>query len=294
MNMASNEVRIISEAPEFSYLENFNPLKLLRKVFRQKELLRQFIWWEVNDRYRGSALGILWTILVPLLRLSVYTLVFSILLGGRKAVWGLESNLDVGAMIFCGFLMFNVFAESVGKSPRLMWINRSYVKNIVFPLEILPVTAVGVSIVHTVIGMGVLVTLELLINREIYWTVIYLPLVVAPLVFFSTGLSWLLATVGVFNRDIDNLMQSLIQMLFLLSGIVFPLDRLVKLFPEQWQWLVRLNILSSVVEDTRRVVLQGLSPDWLWFNLDLAASFLCLLIGYSCFMHFKRQFADVL
>jgi lipopolysaccharide transport system permease protein len=88
-------------------------------------------------------------------------------------------------------------------------------------------------------------------------------------------------------------MQSLIQMLFLLSAIVFPLDRLIHLFPDQWQWLVRLNILSSIVEDARRVALKGLSPDWFWFNLDLAASVLLMLVGYACFMRFKGQFADV-
>ncbi len=77
----------------------------------------RFVWWEVNDRYRGSALGMLWTIIVPLLRFWVYAVVFAVLLGGRNAVWGLDSNLEVGMMIYCGFIVFNVFAESVGKAP---------------------------------------------------------------------------------------------------------------------------------------------------------------------------------
>jgi lipopolysaccharide transport system permease protein len=289
----SSEVKIISSAPDYQFRRCLNPKHLFGQISKHRELLSRFVWWEVNDRYRGSALGILWTILVPLLRLSVYILVFSILLGGKKTIWGLESNLDVGAMIFCGFLMFNVFAESVGKAPRIMWVNKSYVKNIIFPLEIIPVTGVGVAAVHSVIGMGVLVALEILVNGAIHWTLIYLPLVFMPLIFFSSGLSWFLATLGVFNRDIDNLMQSLIQMLFLLSAIIFPLNRLIHLFPEQWQWLVRLNVLASIVEDARRVVLKGLAPDWFWLNIDLGVSFLLMLAGYACFMHFKRQFADV-
>ena len=291
--MMLNNITLITKESQLQFRQYLNPVNLFRQIVRHRELLSQFIWWEVNDRYRGSVLGILWTIFVPLLRLSVYTLVFSILLGGRKIIWGLDSNLDVGAMIFCGFLLFNIFAESVGRAPRLMWINKNYVKNIIFPLEIISLSIVGVSVVHTIIGLGILIFLELIINGALHWTLIYLPLVFIPLIFFVSGLSWFLATLGVFNRDIDNLMQSLIQMLFLLSGVVFPLNRLVELFPEQWGWVVRLNILSSIIEDARRVVLKGLPPDWFWYNIDLAASILLMLAGYAYFMHYKRQFADV-
>jgi lipopolysaccharide transport system permease protein len=235
----------------------------------------------------------LWTIIVPLLRLAVYTLVFSILLGGKKVVWGLDSNFAVGEMIFCGFILFNVFSESVGKASRLMWINKSYVKNIVFPLEIIPVITVGVAVVHTFIGMAVLVFLEAVFGGGIHWTLVYLPLIYLPLIFFVTGISWILAAFGVFSRDIDNLMQSLIQMLFLLSGIIFPLERLMGMVPEAWHWVLRLNVLSSVVDDARSVVLEGGAPDWYWLMVNLIATSALLVIGYAWFMSRKKDFADV-
>ncbi len=270
-----------------------NPLSLLKSIKRHGSLLHQFVRWEVNDRYRGSALGMLWTVIVPLLRLSVYTLVFSILLGGKKVVWGLESNFAVGEMIFCGFILFNVFSEAVGKASRLMWINKSYVKNIVFPLEIIPVISMGVAVVHSFIGMMVLVFLEAVFGGGIHWTLIYLPLIYLPLIFFVTGISWILSVLGVFSRDIDNLMQSLIQMLFLLSAIIFPLERLMGMVPDGWHWVLRLNIIASVVDDARRIVLEGISPDWYWLIVNTIAASALLLIGYAWFMSRKKDFADV-
>ena len=288
------KVKIITKAPRTGFGAYLNPLHLARGLNRYKQLLRQFIWWEVNDRYRGSALGMLWTIIVPLLRLSVYTFVFSILLGGRNVIWGLDSNFDVGKMIFCGVIMFSVFSESVSKASRLMWINKSYVKNIVFPLEIIPVTVAGVAVVNSFFGMGVLIVMELLTSGSLHWTLIYLPLVYLPLVFFVIGISWILAAFGVFSRDIDNLMQSLIQMLFFLSGIIFPLERLMAMVPDQWDWVLRLNIISSVVDDARRIVLEGRPPDWFWLNVNLLLTIMLLVIGYAWFMSQKRDFADVI
>jgi lipopolysaccharide transport system permease protein len=264
------------------------------QVHRYRELLGRFIWWEVKNRYRGAALGMLWTIIVPLLRLAVYTLVFSVLLGGKGTVWPLDSNYEVGAMIFCGFVMFNVFADAAGKGPMLLWENQTYVKNVVFPIEIIPIIATGVAVVHSLIGVAVLVFLELFRTGSVHWTIVYLPLVYMELVFFVAGLCFFLATLGVFNRDINNLMQSLIQILFLLAAIVFPLDRLMALIPDKWEWVVRLSILSSIVDDARRVILAGQPPNWFWLNINLLLTSLLVLVGYACFMSYKRDFADVI
>jgi lipopolysaccharide transport system permease protein len=288
------EVRIISKGSPFQFWHFLNPVHLLGQLIRYRELVGRFIWWEVKNRYRGAALGMLWTIIVPLLRLAVYTLVFAVLLGGKETTWHLDSNYDVGAMIFCGFVMFNVFADAAGKGPMLLWENQTYLKNVVFPIEIIPVIATGVAVVHSLIGVAVLAVLELFRNGGIHWTMVYLPLVYLELVLFVAGLCFFLATFGVFNRDINNLMQSLIQILFFLSAIVFPLDRLMALIPERWEWMIRLTILPSIVDDARRVFLAGQPPDWVWLNVNLLLTLLLFLTGYACFMTYKRDFADVI
>ena len=285
--------RISNESP-FQFRHFLNPLDLLRQLFRYRELLGRFIWWEVNNRYRGAALGMLWTIIVPLLRIAVYILVFAIILGGKGTTWKIDSNYEVGAMIFCGFVMFNVFADSAGKGPMLLWENQTYVKNVVFPIEIIPIIATGVAVVHSMIGVAVLVFLELFRIGHVHWTIVYLPLVYIPLIFFVAGLCFLLATLGAFNRDINNLMQSLIQILFFLSAIVFPFSRLTTLIPDKWEWVIRISILPSIVDDARRVIFEGQPPNWFWLNVNLLLTLMLLLVGYACFMSYKRDFADVI
>ena len=81
--------------------------------------------------------------------------------------------------------------------------------------------------------------------------------------------------------------------LFLLSGIIFPLDRLMAMVPDSWDWVLRLNILSSVVDDARRIVLEGRAPDWFWLNINLAFTVVLMLVGYAWFMSHKKDFADV-
>ena len=287
-------VKIISKESPFQFRHFLNPFHLLRQLFLYRELLGRFIWWEVKNRYRGAALGMLWTIIVPLLRLAVYTLVFAVLLGGKEVTWHLDSNYEVGAMIFCGFVMFNVFADAAGKGPMLLWENQTYVKNVVFPIEIIPVIATGVAVLHSMIGVAVLIFLEFFRSGQIHWTIVYLPLVYMQLIFFVAGLCFFLATLGVFNRDINNLMQSLIQIVFFLSAIVFPLNRLMALIPDKWEWTVRLSILPSIVDDARRVIIEGQPPDWFWLSVNMLLMLILLLVGYACFMSYKRDFADVI
>ena len=286
-------IHLINAHSGVRFYQYLNPGHLVSRLLTYRELLLSFIWWEFRDRYRGSALGAAWAVLVPLMRISVFTLVFSMLLGGKKAVWNLDSDLAVGKMIFCGFVLFNVFAESIGKSPRLMWSNKTYVKNILFPLEIIPLTINGAAVIQSFIGMGVLILLELFTQGSLPWTICFLPLLYIPLIFFVSGISWILAALGVFNRDINNLIQSIIQLFFLLSAVLFPLERLVRFVPDQMEWILRLNLLATIVDESRRVVIQGHPPDWFWLAYTFLAAFLFMIIGYACFMHFRKEFADV-
>jgi lipopolysaccharide transport system permease protein len=167
------------------------------------------------------------------------------------------------------------------------------VKNILFPLEIIPLTINGAAVIQSFIGMSVLILLELFTKGFVHWTICFLPLLYIPLIFFVSGISWILAALGVFNRDINNLIQSIIQLFFLLSAVLFPLERLVRLVPDQMEWILRLNLLATIVDESRRVVIQGHPPEWLWLAYTFLAAFFLMIIGYACFMHFRRGFADV-
>ncbi len=229
----------------------------------------------------------------PLLRLAVYTVVFSFLLGGRSVVWGMESDAGVGLMIFAGLIVFTVFSETLGSAPRLIWSNRSYVKHIPFPIEILPVAMVGASLVQAFFGAGLLMGMTLFFMNGLSVNCLYLPLVFLPLVFFTLGLSWFFSTIGVYWQDINNITQSFIQFMLFLSAIVYPLDRFISVVPQSFVALFRVNPMMTIVEDMRRILLKAMAPDWQWYGITLAGTFLCMLVGFAVFMNAKRNFSDI-
>jgi lipopolysaccharide transport system permease protein len=160
----------------------------------------------------------------------------------------------------------------------------------VFPLEILPVSALGAALINSSFGLVIVLVGLLLSSGSLHWTLIYLPLVYLPLVALTLGLSWLLASLGVFIRDIGNFIGTAVQLLFFLTPIVYPISAV----PQFMQPVLQLNPLTVVVEEFRRVALWGTAPDWPWLGGATLLSLLVMVGGYMGFMRSKQAFADVL
>ncbi len=288
MSAESSSLTIISSRPESAW-QYANPLTMIRNLWAHRDLLRQFTVREVMGRYKGSYLGFLWSLLTPLFMLMVYTFVFSVIF---KATWGVspsESRAEFALTLFCGLIAFNVFSECLTRAPGLIVSSANYVKRVVFPLEILPLSVLGSALIHSlaslvVLGLGILV-----VKRTVPWTAIYLPLVYLPLIGLCLGLGWFLAALGVFIRDTGYLVGVALQVLFFMTPIIYPLSAL----PAALQPVLRFNPLSPVVEDFRRVVMWGQAPDWPWWGAATLFSGLVTMAGYVWFMKLKRAFADV-
>lgn len=268
-----------------------NPLKMIRHLWTQRELILQFTKREVQSRYKGSSLGVLWSFVTPLLMLGVYTFIFSIIF---KARWGndLSDNSQMGfaLTLFTGLIAFGVFAECVNRSPGLIVQNTNYVKKVVFPLEILPVSILGSALINSLFSLLILLMSGLISQGFIHWTLIFLPLMYLPLILLCLGLSWFLASLGVFIRDIGQIIGVVVQIMFFMTPIFYPLSRI----PAQIQIVLYLNPLTFIVNHFRRVVLWGQMPDWGEFIIvTILAGIICLL-GYIWFMKSKKTFADVL
>ena len=280
---------VISHKPE-SIWRYAHPWRLVLHFVERRELIWQFTLREVQGRYRGSYLGILWTLITPLMRLIVYTFVFSVIFKRGWAGSEPESFMDFALILFSGMVPFGVFSECVLRAPSLIISNRTYVKKVVFPLEILPVSAVGSALVHSLTSLGIVLAGLLISSGKLHWTLLYLPLVYLPLTAFTLGVSWLLASLGVFIRDIGNFVGVVVQLLFFLTPILYP----VSAAPKAVRPLLRLNPLSTIVEDFRGAVVWGMTPDWLWLGGVTLVSGLVMLGGYMWFMKIKRAFADVI
>ncbi|WP_297324717.1 ABC transporter permease [Nitrosomonas sp.] len=247
---------------------------------------------EVIGRYRGSFLGLLWSFINPILMLTVYTFVFSVVFKVRldQETGIYDDKFAFALLLFAGLIIFNLFSECVSRAPGLILTNVNYVKKIIFPLEILPWVALGSALFHAGISFLVLLTFLLIINHPIHWMLIYLPIIIFPFLLLIMGLSWLLASIGVFVRDIGQFIGLILTVLLFMSPIFYPASAL----PESVRDYLFLNPLTFIIEQTRGVILHGQSPDWLGLTIYYLIALPVAWIGLMWFEKTRKGFADVL
>lgn len=265
------------------------PLALARTLWRHRELIAQFTRREIEGRYRGSFLGVFWSLARPLLMLGVYTLVFGVIF--RSSWPQSRGGLGEFALIaFCGITAFGLFSECVTRAPSLVTNVPNFVKKVVFPLEILPVSALGAALFHTLVSLAILLAARLASTGALPWTVLLLPLVALPAIFLCLGAMWLFASLGVFVRDLEQAVGLGVQLMFFLTPVVYSAEAL----PEPLRALMRLNPMAPVVENFRRVLLWGQLPDTAELAVWLALTGVFMALGYAWFVRTRRAFADVL
>jgi lipopolysaccharide transport system permease protein len=274
-----------------SVLRYLDPIRMLRDLWRHRELVIRLTGQEVAQRYRGSYLGIVWSLITPILMLSVYAFVFSVVFEARWGQLGRASPPGEFALtLFAGLIPFTVFSEVVNRAPSIVLAMPNYVKKVVFPLEVLPVVAVGSAVVQSLISIGVLLVGSLLLLRSVSASVFLLPLAYLPLVLLTVGLAWFLASLGVYVRDIGQVIVVVTQVLFFVSPIFYP----VSAVPERFRFALNANPLTAILNGFRRTLLWDAPLAWeTWAVLSLGTAVLALL-GYAWFMQTKRGFADVM
>ena len=262
---------------------------------RQRSLIWQFARRDVLARYRGSLLGLSWSFLTPLLMLGIYTFVFREVFNARwpaSAQGGSlgDGNVEFALQVYAGLIVFNLFAEVMARAPRLVLDQPNLVKKVVFPLEILPWVAILAGIFHLVINLAVLLTATLVTRGSLPPTIVALPLIVAAFLPLLLGFSWLLAALGVFLRDIGQLIGMVMTALMFLSPVFYPAEAL----PKRWQPLLSFNPMTLPIEQLRRIMLDGLWPNWDSLALYAAAALLIGWLGAGWFAATRKGFADVL
>lgn len=267
-----------------------SPTALVRSLWQHRELIAQMTRREVVGRYRGSIMGLAWSLFNPILMLVVYTFVFSVVF---KAKWGgvaEQSQTSFAIVLFVGMIVHGLFAEIVNRAPKLILSNVNFVKKVVFPLEILPVISMGAALFHFLISLSVLLAAILLINGGLIWTAIFFPLIIMPLLLALLGAGWILASIGVFVRDVGQMTGMITTVLMFLSPVFYPISAL----PERLQFWIMLNPLTFMIEQSRAVIIFGKQPDWVGLGIYAAASLVVAWVGFWWFQKTRKGFADVL
>jgi len=263
---------------------------ILKVISNNKTLIFQMTKREILSRYKGSMLGLGWSLFTPLMMLIIYTFVFSVVF---KAKWGVDTDQSKTAfsvILFAGMIVFNVFSECFNRSTTLITSNSNYVNKIVFPLSILPWTILGSAIFHALVSLSILITAAFFLLEELHLTMFLLPVVWLPLFVGLVGLMLLLSSIGVYFRDLSQVTGVLTTVLMFTSPLFFPLSAL----PERLQPILMLNPLAYFIEVTRDVIIWGKLPELIPLIIAYLLSFILLKIGYNCFDKLKKGFADVI
>lgn len=265
-----------------------SPLALLSKLWNQRYLIAQMARREVVVRYKGSLVGLGWSFFNPVLMLAVYTFVFSVVF---KARWGIgDDNTSFAIVLFVGLIVHGLFSEVINRAPGLIGSNVNYVKKVIFPLEILPVVTMGAALFHAFISVLVLLCGFVVLNGYIHWTAILLPVVISPFLLMTLGFAWMIASMGVYLRDVGQFVGQVTTVMLFLSPVLYPISML----PERFHVFLMINPLTFVIEQARIILLLGHLPDWRGLAIYTMVSALVAWLGYFWFQKTRRGFGDVL
>jgi len=255
---------------------------------RRLDLILSLTKRELAARYKGSVLGILWAILTPVVMIAIFTIIFA---GIFKARFGASSSQwDYALYLFCGLLPWNAFQESLQLSANTIVSHANLVKRVVFPLETLPVSQSLAAVANQMFGTAALLIAIVVVRRELHVTILLLPLLIIPQLIATLGGAWLLASLGVFVRDIVQGITLFLTAWLYLTPIIYP----ESLVPERYRTAIQLNPFTPLVRNFRRVILEGTLPDWPGLAYFTAFAVVSFIFGYWWFARTRKNFSDVI
>ncbi len=261
----------------------------LASIWLHRSLLYQLWERDFSARYRNGVLGVAWALLNPLLMLSLYSFVFVFVFRIR---WG--SGPDVKGnfviLLFTGLIVHGFFAEFVNRAPYLVSTNASYVKRVVFPLELLPLVPLLGALVNFAVGVVLTLVLLFALSGSIPATVYLLPIIFLPYVIMVVGLAYFLSATAVFMRDLTHLVGIVSTVAMFASPVLFPIESV----PAGFRGLLYLNPLTLIVEQLREVAILGVTPDWRLTGVYSLIAIAVLCLGIAWFQALRKGFADVL
>ncbi len=262
----------------------------LATFYERRWLIKYLSQRQMARSYQGSYLGLAWAFLSPLLMVALFTLIFSEVLGIRFRELTGDPALNFGLYFYCGLIPFLAYSQALNTGVNVIRSNSDLVKGVVFPLEILPLTTVISSLIQNAFGVGALMFIFVLLERELHLTVLLLPLILVPQLLFTLGLCYLMAVAGTYVPDVRETLKAVVRMTFFITPILWPTGKV----PEKYSFLVDYNPLAVLVDAYRDLVLEGKLPDAMavfYFSLFALALF---AVGFVVFNRVKPNFADLL
>lgn len=265
------------------------PMKPFLLAWQSRRLIWSLVRREVEQKYKGSVIGVLWSLVNPLIMLAIYTFVFSAIFRMRWVALS-DDPLDFALMLFAGLLLFNLFAECVTRAAGLVTANPNLVKKVVFPLHVQAWSVLGAAVFQAAINLVVLLAALIAVKGAPPWTAVLIPVIFVPLCLVALGLMWFLSALGVYIRDLGQITGHAVTMMMFLSPLFYPIEAV----PSQFQRLFVLNPLTFLINEARKVLVMGSLPDWQGLAVYSAFALLVACLGFWFFQRARPGFSDVL
>ena len=251
------------------------------------ELIFSLAKRELLGRYKGSVLGIAWAVLTPVVMIAIFTFIFAGIFGARFGAN--NSHWDYALYLFCGLLPWTMFQESLQQSANTIVVHANLVKRVVFPLETLPAAQVLAALGNQLFATVALLIATIIIRQRLEPTALWLPVILIPQLVFTLGASWLIASLGVFLRDITQGITLLLMAWMYLTPIIYP----ESIVPDRFRAIMNFNPFTALVRSYRRIFLEGAAPDWSGLAYFSAFAIVIFIFGYWWFARTRKSFADV-
>lgn len=270
---------------------SLSPLAGIRKILAEKQLVYQIAYHSLRQMYSGTVLGLFWSFARPLFLLIVYTLVFGGIFQAKffpgKASGG---TAEFAVILMLGLTIFGILSETLSRAPGLIVGNANFVKKVIFPIEILPVSDLFVVLVNAMFGFVVFILGYIYVYDVPPWYVVFLPITLLPLVLMALGVSYFISALSVYLRDAGQFVGILVSVLLFLSPIFYPIAAV----PEFVRGLLVFNPLVFPLEASRDLIFDNEFPSVSEVSLYYGISLGVLWCGWAWFQYIRQGFADVL
>lgn len=257
-------------------------MKVFKNLYEYRELLKSSIKKDVGGKYKNSVLGVLWSFLYPLLQIAVYAIVFPLIM---------RSNMEnYTVFVCCGLIPWNFFSTAISRSSFTMIENGNILKKVYFPREILPISVVTSEAVNFVISTIIILAFVLGTGMGLTWYVIFYPVILLIQYILLIGISLFVSSITVYFRDLQHFIGIALQLLFYATPIVYATN----IIPESYQWILRLNPMTFIIDGYRSIFYYQRQPDFISLGITLLVSLILCVVGYLLFSKLQKRFAEEL
>lgn len=265
-------------------------IKPFLQMWHHRDLIQAILRREVAERFKGSVAGWVWAVVSPLLAIAVYTFAFTTNLKLPLGDSAMGARMGYALFIFSGIIVFNFWSEMAFRAPMLLHEYVHFIKQTIFPSDMLAVISTLRATIYTLISIGVMLIFHIIAAGSLPWTVLLIPFLFVPFVAFIIGMSWFLSAIGAFTRDAGYLMINVVPLFMFATPVFYPHTAL----PPPVDFWIYANALTGYVEVMRDLTLLGKLPDWHVYVWTLFTSVFSFYFGYWFFDRYRNVIVDVI